>query len=206
LLDLLSTTPSSPDRVLEQITLQTSLARALLALRGYTQDVEDAYTRALELCELAGEVPELLPVLRGLSTFYIYRAEFEKGARMGEQILDLAERFDDPTMRVEGHLVLGACLAMLNRLESGMDHLEQGIASYDPDRHESARFRLGNNPGVVCFMTSALVLWMLGLSDRARDRANEAVALATRLSHPSTMAYAQVHAGLIRLWRREPAR
>src|SRR5207244_5881619 len=41
-LGLLSHPPSSPERVLEQITLQTSLARALLALRGYTQDVEDA--------------------------------------------------------------------------------------------------------------------------------------------------------------------
>src|SRR5207245_4461048 len=51
LLDLLSSTPSTPERVLEQITLQTSLARVLLTLKGYTQEVEDAYTRALELCE-----------------------------------------------------------------------------------------------------------------------------------------------------------
>ena len=79
LLELLASTPSTPERVLEQITLQTSLARVLLALKGYTQEVEEAYIRALELCEGEGEIPELLPVLRGLSSFYIYRAEFEKG-------------------------------------------------------------------------------------------------------------------------------
>jgi predicted ATPase len=203
LLELLSSTPSTPERVLEQITLQTSLARVLLALKGYTQDVEDAYTRALELCEGEGEIPQLLPVLRGLSSLYIYRAEFEKGARMGEQILSLAERYDDANARVEGHLVLGANLALLNQLQSGMEHLEKGIAAYDPDRHGAGRFQLGNNPGVVCFTTSALVLWMLGFPDRARDRANESIGLSGRLNHPSSIAYAQFHAGLIYLWRRE---
>ena len=203
LLDLLSSTPSTPERVLEQITLQTSLARVLLALKGYTQEVEDAYTRALTLCEGEGEVPQLLPVLRGLSSLYIYRAEFEKGARTGEQILSLAERYDDASARVEGHLVLGACLALLNRLQAGMDHLEQGIALYDPEHHGSGRFQLGNNPGVVCFTTSALVLWMLGYPDRARGRASDSVGLATRLNHPSSMAYAHFHAGLIHLWTRE---
>jgi len=134
---------------------------------------------------------------------YIYRAEFEKGARMGEQILNLAERYDDASARVEGHLVLGANLALLSRLQSGMEHLEKGIAAYDPERHAPGRFQLGNNPGVVCFTTSALVLWMLGFPDRARDRADDSIGLSRRLNHPSSMAYAQFHAGLIHLWRRE---
>jgi predicted ATPase len=203
LLELLSSTHSTPERVLEQITLQTSLARVLLALKGYTQEVEEAYTRALELCEGEGEIPQLLPVLRGLASLYIYRAEFEKGARMGEQILSLAERYDDASARVEGHLVLGANLALLSRLQPGMEHLEKGIAAYDPERHGPGRFQLGNNPGVVCFTTSALVLWMLGFPDRARDRADDAIALSRRLNHPSSMAYAQFHAGLIHLWKRE---
>ncbi len=206
LLGLLSSSPSTPERVLEQITLQTSLARVLLALKGYTQEVEEAYTRALELCEGEGDVPQLLPVLRGLSSLYIYRAEFEKGARAGEQILSLAERYHDASQRVEGHLVLGACLALLGRLEAGMDHLEQGIAEYDPEHYGSGRFQLGNNPGVVCFTTSALVLWMLGYPDRSRARANDSINLATRLNHPSSMAYAQFHAGLIHLWIREEER
>jgi predicted ATPase len=206
LLELLSSTPSTPERVVEQITLQTSLARVLLALRGYTQEVEEAYTRALELCEGEGEVPQLLPVLRGLSSLYIYRAEFEKGARMGEQILSLAELYDDAGARVEGHLVLGANLALLSHLRPGMEHLEKGIAAYDPERQGAGRFQLGNNPGVVCFTTSALVLWMLGFPDRAGNRATDSINLSRRLNHPSSMAYAQFHAGLIDLWKREDER
>jgi predicted ATPase len=206
LLELLSSTPSTPERVVEQITLQTSLARALLAVKGYTQDVEDAYTRALELCEGVGAIPQLLPVLRGLSSFYMLRSEFEKGIRIGEQILTLAERFDDEGARVEAHLVLGACLTLANRLQPGMEHLEEGVAAYDPERHGPGRFQLGNNPGVACFTTSALVLWMLGYADRAHARADDAVALSRRLNHPSSMAYAQFHAGLIDLWQRDHER
>jgi predicted ATPase len=203
LLNVLASTPSTPERAQQEIMLQISLARALMAIKGCTAEVEAAYTRALELCQGQGEIPQLFPVLRGLSSFYIYVGDFEKGARMGEQILSLAERHDDVSMRVEGHLVLGYNLAFLRDLGSGLDHLEKGIANYDPDRDRSRRFRLGNNPGVACFTTSALVLWMLGFPDRALKRANEAVALANRLNHPFSLAYALFHTGLLHLWRRE---
>ncbi len=202
LLNVLASTPSTPERAQQEIMLRISLARALMAIKGCTQEVEEAYTRALELCQGQGEIPQLFPVLRGLSSFYIYVGDFEKGARMGEQILSLAERHDDTSMRVEGHLVLGYNLAFLTDLSLGLDHLEKGIANYDPDQHRSRRFRLGNNPGVACFTTSALVLWMLGFPDRALKRADDAVALANRRNHPFSMAYALFHAGLLHLWRR----
>ena len=187
----------------QEIMLRISLARALMAIKGCTPEVEEAYTGALDLCQGQGEIPQLFPVLRGLASFYGYVADFEKGARMGEQILSLAERHDDASMRVEGHLVLGYNLAFLRSLSLGLDHLEKGIANYDPDQHRLHRFRLGNNPGVACFTTSALVLWMLGFPDRALERANDAVALASRLNHPFSMAYALFHTGLLHLWRRE---
>ena len=68
LLDTLSTTPASPENTRQEIMLQTSLARALMAIKGYTSEVEQAYTRALELSEGQGEIPQLFPVLRGLSS------------------------------------------------------------------------------------------------------------------------------------------
>ena len=38
LLNLLASTPSTPERIQQEIMLQTSLARALLATKGYTDD------------------------------------------------------------------------------------------------------------------------------------------------------------------------
>jgi predicted ATPase/class 3 adenylate cyclase len=204
LLDVLSSSPSTPERAMQEVMLRTSLARALMAIQGYTQEVEEAYSRALELFEGQRELPQLFPVLRGLASFYNYRAEFEKGGQVGREILRLAEVQDDPSMRVDGYLVLGSSIALQGDLHGGLDHLDKAIASFESQGYRSRRFHLGNNPGVACFTTSALVLWMLGHPDRALERANRAVALATELGHPFTLAYALFHSGFLHLWRREP--
>ena len=202
LLNVLSSSPSTPERATQEITLRTSLARALMAIKGYTSEVEEAHTRALELFE-GRELPQLFPVLRNLASFYNFRAEFDKGAQVGREILRLAEQQKDASMLVDGHLLLGANLAFLNDLHAGLEHLDKAIAYFESGPSRSRPFRLGNNPGVACFTTSAFILWMLGYPDRALQRANDAVALATELEHPFTVAYALFHSGFLHLWRRE---
>jgi tetratricopeptide (TPR) repeat protein len=177
-----------------------------MASKGFTPETEEAYERALQLCEAQGEFPQLLPVLRGLSTYFIYRAEFEKSMRIGEQLLGLADRFDDARAQVEGHLLVGVSEGMFARLQVGIDHLEQGIASYDAAPRTVERFETGNDPGVVCHLVEGMLLWMKGFPDRARERAVEGIQLAERLHHPQSLAYAHFHAGLIHIWRREAER
>jgi predicted ATPase len=203
LLTVLSSTPSSPERAMQEVMLRTSLARALMAIHGYTREVEDAYGHALEVFEGQREIPQLFPVLRGLASFYNYRAEFEKGAQVGREILVLAEAQDDPSMRVDGHLVLGSSIALQRDLHGGLGHLEKAMACFESTGFRSGRFRLGNHPGVASFTVSALVLWMLGFPDRAAERATRAVTLAVDLGHPFTLAYALFHSGFLHLWRRE---
>jgi len=206
LLEVLSATPSTQERRLQQIVLQTSLARVLMVSKGYTPETEQAYERALELCDAQGEVPQLLPVLRGLSTFYIYRADFATSKRIGEQLLALAERFDDERARVEGHLLIGVSDGLFARLQTGIDHLEEGIACYETSPRTVERFEAGNDPGVVCHVVEGMLLWMTGFPERAMERANEAIQLAERLHHPQSLAYAQFHTGMIGVWRREEER
>ena len=178
LLNVLASTPSTPERAEQEIMLRISLARALMAIKGCTPEVEEAYTGALDLCQGQGEIPQLFPVLRGLASFYIYVGDFEKGARMGEQILSLAERHDDATMRVEGHLVLGYNLAFLRSLSLGLDHLEKGIANYDPDQHRSHRFLAEAEP------------WFQQALEIARERQARMLELRAAMS-------------LSRLWREQ---
>jgi len=205
LLNVLGATPSTPERAEQEIMLQTSLARALLAVEGYTPEVEKAYTKALGLCEGAGDVPQLFPVLRGLSSYYTYRSEFEKAADIGKQILQLAESQDDANMRVHGYLVYGYSIGFSRSIQQGLAYLEKGIASFDPTQVDSRRFRLGNQPAVACHTTSAFFLWMLGRPDSALKEADEAMVLAKRLNHPFTLAYATFHTGVLRMWRQEMA-
>ncbi len=204
LLDVLSSTPSTPERLQQEIILQTSLARARLAIEGYTAGVEAAYRRALELSQGAGDVPELYPVLRGLASLYTYLGQFGKAAQMGQRILSLAERLNDASMLAEGHLVLGYNSGFENSLGPAMKELESAMAGFDSALATTRRFQLGTNPAVVARNVSALLLWLQGFPDRALARANEAVSLAAKLDHPFSMAYALFHCGMLHLWRREP--
>jgi predicted ATPase/class 3 adenylate cyclase len=203
LLDILSSASATPDRATEEITLRTSLARVLMATRGYSREVEEAYATALQPFE-GRELPQLFPVLRSLASYYIHQSEFAKGARIGREILHLAERQQDTGMLVDGHQVLGICLPTLEGIPVALEHLEEAIALFRAEPVESRPFRLGNNAGVTCFTTSAFLLWMLGYPDKAVARAEEAITLAARLQHPYSLAYVEFHCGLLCLWLRQP--
>jgi predicted ATPase/class 3 adenylate cyclase len=203
LLDVLLATPPSRERALQELTLRTSLARALSALHGITDEVEAEYRRALELFEGEREVPQLFPVLRGLSTLHGFRAEFDKAAEVSQELLSLAEAQNSQSMRVDGHLMVGVAQAFTGDMGGGLNHLEEAIRCFESQPHGSQRFQLGPNSGVTSYTTAALVSWELGHPDRALELANRAVTVGTELQHPYTMAYALYHTGFLHLYRQE---
>jgi predicted ATPase len=202
LLNVLASTPSTPERLQQEITLHTSLARALLATKGYTEEAEQAYARALELCEGAGDIPQLFPVLRGLASYYVLRSEHEKAGQMGERILRLAEQLDDVDMKMEGVMLSGYNEAFLDDPRAGLEHIEKAVASYDVQRKRVGRLGFGPYPGVIGLTVSALFLWMLGYPDRAHKRAADSILLARQMNHPYSITYALFHNGLLNVWLR----
>jgi predicted ATPase/class 3 adenylate cyclase len=203
LLNVLAAAPSTPDRARDEITLRTTLARGLMAIRGYTQEVEETYSRALELSEEAGELPRRFPVLRSLASFHLYRGEFDKAAAVGRELLELAEQQEDAGLKVEGHLLAGAGIAFGGDISTGLDHLDRAIALFDPHHHQPGPLRFGPRSGVVAHTASAFLLWLLGRPDRAVERAARAVELARQLNHPVTLAYTLFHVGFLDFSRRE---
>ncbi|MCA1831377.1 MAG: AAA family ATPase [Actinobacteria bacterium] len=201
LLEVLTSVPSTPDRVQQKITLATSLARGLLAVGGYTKEVEEAYGNARALLEEAGGLPHLYPVLRSVWSFHLYRAEFDQALAVGRQLLDLAEHSDDENLMVDAQLVVGSNLISMGEPTQGLLHLDRSITMFDPRRHRSAPMRLGANPGVVAHTTSAFTLWLLGDPDLAIERSTRALELAAQLYHPFTLAYALYHVGFLALWQ-----
>jgi predicted ATPase/class 3 adenylate cyclase len=202
LLRVLSAAPSRADQA-DEITLRTSLARGLLALRGYTEEAEETFMSALALSQETGELPRRFSVLRSLATFHIYRGEFAKSAAIGYELLALAEQQDDVGLQVEGQLVVGASVAFRGNVPTGLEHLDRAIALFDPDRHQPGPLRLGPSSGVSAHTTSAFLLWLVGSPDQAAERAARAVELAGRLKHPFSLAYTLFHVGLLDFWRRE---
>ena len=115
----------------------------------------------------------------------------------------LGEREGDPGMLIDGHLLVGTTLMTSNDLHGGLEQLDRAIALFPAQRHRPWTAKIRNDPRISSLTTSAFTLWMLGYPDRAAERADAALALAVELQHPFTSAYAQFHAGVLRLWRRD---
>jgi predicted ATPase len=204
MLAVLEAAPSSAEAVNQEIALRTTMARALMATKGFTPEVEAVLAGVLELFERGADVRQQFSVLRGLASLYMFTARLDETARLGRQILVLGEEQHDARMLIDGHLLVGSTLMTYDDLQGGLDHLDQAIALF-PDKPTATRtLTVGNDVRISCLTTSGITLWLLGHPDRAAERADAALALAAELDHPFTSAYARFHAGLLRLWLRQP--
>jgi predicted ATPase len=84
-------------------------------------------------------------------------------------------------------------------------HLEQSIALYDPQKHQSRAFFYGTNLKVDSLAHAAHVLWLLGYPEQAKRRGHEAIALAHAQEplHPYTLAHALNLVAVVHHLRRE---
>jgi DNA-binding winged helix-turn-helix (wHTH) protein/tetratricopeptide (TPR) repeat protein len=203
-LELLKTLPDTPERAQQELTLQITLSAPLIATKGYTaSEVEQAYTRARELCRQVGETPRLFSVLLGLSSFYQMRAEYRTARELAEQCLSSAQSVHSPTRVMWAHLMLGQTLFFLGELALAREHSEQGIALYDSQKHNPLVSNAVQDAGVSCLCYVARALWLLGYPDQALKRIQEALTLAQGLSHPYSLAYAFYFAAELHQFRRE---
>jgi class 3 adenylate cyclase/tetratricopeptide (TPR) repeat protein len=183
--ELLQGLPSTPERTQLELDLQTSLGSALMVTKGYgAPEVDQTFTRALELCQQLDDTHQLFPALRSQWGFYNVRAKYQAARKLGEQLLKLAQREQDPAFIIDAHRALGNTLFWLGDFASALAQLEQGISLYDPKQHRSLAFLFGQDPVVICRCFAALAQWQLGYPDQALELSNEAVKLAEALSHP----------------------
>jgi predicted ATPase len=94
---------------------------------------------------------------------------------------------------VEAHLAQGNSLFPFGKLIPALEHFERAISLYDPKTHHVHAFVYGLDPGVFCLGRTAWILELLGHSDQASKRIEEALALAHRQTHAYSLAVTLVH-------------
>lgn len=104
---------------------------------------------------------------------------------------------------LRAHLTLGVTLYCLGEFAPARAHLEQSIVLYEPQQHHALVLLYGPDPGVICRGWAAPVLWLLGYSDQALQRSQEALTLARELSHSDSFAFALQLASVLHQCRRE---
>ena len=203
-LQLLESLPDTPERMQRELSLLLTLGAPLIATQGYASPTVGAtYSRAQELCREISQESLFFPALWGLCAFSAVRAQLQTAWEIGQQLLQLAQTAQDSALLIMAHLGLGGTLLWQGEFSAAREHLEQGVALYDPLQHHELAFTYGYDPGMACLSYASLALWILGYPDQALRSAEAALRLAEQFSHP----YSQVHtlswAAVLRQYRRE---
>ena len=207
-LDALRLLPETPERAQQELHLQTILGPALMSTAGHgTPEAEAVYTRARELCQQVGETPQLFPVIWGLWQSSVARGELQTCRELGEQLLALAQKLQDPALLLLAHHTLASTFWLCGNFELWRMHAEQAIAIYIPEQHRSlASLYGGHDTGVANRSGLAVSLWVLGYPDQALQKGQEAISLAHEISHPSSVGLALIFEAMIHHYQRDAQR
>jgi len=197
--------PESPDSERKELMAQITLGNALIASRGYAApEVKETYDRARELCQRAGETPQLLAVLYGLWAFYMLSGNQHDAFDVAGQFLSAAQRSEDEGALMVAHRAMGQSHFLCGNLVAARSHQEQSFSLYNRERHHELAFVYGQDPGAGALLYLSWFLFFLGYPDQGRRRMEEALSLADQLAHPMTSAQVLSAATSLYLWLREP--
>jgi predicted ATPase len=203
-LDLLKTLPDDTERAQQEIMLQIALGTSLMATKGYAApEVKSAYDRARELCLQVGETPQLVLILRGLSTFYYVRAELQIAKAIAEQIVDLVHSQQDRILLLQASYGMGGTLFNLGEFPAAYHHLQQAMLFSDSHKPQSHTLLSGQDTEIYCLTRMSYSLWFLGYPDQALVRMQEALSLSQGLALPHGLAYALTFAAGLHLFCQE---
>jgi predicted ATPase len=188
-----------------ELSVLLALGSPLMAIRGYANpEVEKNYARAYELCELGGASDtEMFPAVQGLWQFYMVGGNVPKALALGYRLLALADAAGNPTFQLLAHRSIGTTAMLDGNLAGARDHHVRGGQLYDFDQHRGLAVRYSHDPGVAHGLYLAWNLWLLGFADQSLAVIYDALALAKRLEHPLTIAFASSYTAMMHCYRGE---
>ena len=198
-LELFKTLPSplSSEHNKLELSLQIALGNAVTAIKGYADpEVGNIFSCARDLCLQEDESPQLFQVLHGLARYHIVRAELQTTQELGEQLLRLAKRSQDPVLLLTAHQLLGTALWFMGKFSLAQEQFELGIPYYDSNQHSFYIRIADEDQGVICYSYMAWTSWLIGYPDRALELIRKALILARKLSHPFSLVFALNYAAI----------
>jgi class 3 adenylate cyclase/tetratricopeptide (TPR) repeat protein len=184
--------PETQDILAERADLHLTLGTTLTGIKGLgSPDVEAAHRQAHALAERLGDPIRRYQALWGLWFVKMGRGQYAAACELGNELLAIARRENDTVRLLEAHHALWPTLINMGDPLAALPHIEQGVALYDAERHHTQAFKYGGHDAGTCaryFFATAQ--WMLGYPDRAVTAIHEALRLAERLAHPTTMVIA----------------
>jgi predicted ATPase len=207
-LNALTLLPETPERLEQELRLQTTLGPALMGTVGFgSREVEAVYTRAQTLCRQIGDTPQVFPVMWGLWQYWLSRAEYATALDLSRQLVAMAQKVDDRALLLMAEHSFGNTLWLLGDFEKAAASAERHNTLYVPEQHHALASRYGGyDTGVAGLFGLAVNVWPLGYPDRAALSCREGIALAHGISHAYSVAFAFTSSAMVHQWRRDVER
>ncbi len=205
-LEQLKSLPDDTERMKQELGLQSALGYSLFLVKGYgAPEVAQTFQRAQKLAQETGQAEELFGILRGLCFYHGIRGQLAPWLAMKDQVLELAEQSDSPSLRILAYHLTGDLHLWLGDFVQSRDFFLKGIDLYRVERDQSLPERFGAYDLLVgCRMFLAHDLWYLGFPDQARKSAEEAIRWARKLKHAYSIAACSGHCAWMHILRGEP--
>jgi DNA-binding winged helix-turn-helix (wHTH) protein/predicted ATPase len=206
-LHLLAQLPDTYQRTQTEIALNIALGPHLLASKGFgAPEAEQVYRRAQMLCDRIGATRELFTALWGLWLYVSGHEHLDDAKRIGERLLDLAQRAEDRSLLLQAHHSLWATSLERGDLLACFEHAKVGEEIYVPAEHTGMAARFGNHDaGCCCRWFHAMALALYGDLVHARATSQSAIRLTEEIAHPFSQALALCFAAVLEQMIREPA-
>jgi class 3 adenylate cyclase/predicted ATPase len=203
-IDVLARLPDSAERIQRELPLELALGQAFILLKGWAaREVEQAFIRALEICEHMGNPPEVFFALFGLWVNHHVRGDYRAARDRARQLLRLAQSSGDHTHLVLAHYAMGETSLHTGELKLAREHQEVVLSLYDQTRDLQLAFRIGSDAKQAILSYAGWTLWLLGYPDQALATGEQAIAFARDISHPNSLAAAEFFLMIVQLYRRE---
>lgn len=185
-----------------EIGLLVQLGWAVAEVDGFgSAAARELYDRAFELCRDADGGSELFKILLGLWRGSSSWSGYAHSLELGEQLLAIAERANDPHQVALACYALGNVHCALGNLDTSIAQLQRSVAVYRPEMPVA---EYGDSAGVGAHAFLGWVQTLRGFVVSGLREAEDAVALARTLGHPPALCVALLFAAETHRLRREP--
>jgi predicted ATPase len=204
-LELLDAAPETQAAGENKLRFLVELGPALIATRGAgTREVQATYRRALEI---AKTVPESELHFAAHWGWWRIAHNMRIALDRADALLDLANRTGHDELVLQAHHCQWATNFHLGSHASCLEHIEQGLDLYEPDRfRHHASIYGGHDPKVCGLGERGLSLWLTGYPDSALESSEQAIAWAEQVEHGGSILHAMDYALMLSRYRRDPAR
>jgi predicted ATPase/class 3 adenylate cyclase len=176
-------------RLAQRLKLQTNYGQAVMWSKGYAaEETRAAFARVGEVASEMGKAEAPLDAYHARFHYSLFRGELGAALETAENFLRAAERAVRPAETAAAHRLMAIVHLVQGDLAQSRTCFEQTLRIYDPVRDREAKFRLGQDSKVAASAYLAIVAWLFGGAERARQFAVEAGADAAESAHAPTLA------------------